>query len=164
VGVPYTECASGAGRYDPLTGLCWEEPPSGGELDWDSAVAYCNALSIGGFDDWRLPMIQELVSLIRGCMDCTDTGDLAISECGVTDPDCLIWDPCWDECGTCEELAGPDDDPAGCFWDPALSGVCITYWSASSCEPSTYAWIVYFQLGGVYVREKVETEYFRCVR
>lgn len=31
---------------------------------WDSAVAYCADLSLGGFDDWRMPSRIELVSLV----------------------------------------------------------------------------------------------------
>lgn len=31
---------------------------------WDDALAYCNALTLGGYTDWRLPNIKELHSIL----------------------------------------------------------------------------------------------------
>ena len=31
---------------------------------WDEALAYCNALTLGGYTDWRLPNIKELHSIL----------------------------------------------------------------------------------------------------
>ncbi|MCH9814212.1 MAG: DUF1566 domain-containing protein [Epsilonproteobacteria bacterium] len=31
---------------------------------WDEAVRYCDNLSLDGFDDWRLPTNQELLTLV----------------------------------------------------------------------------------------------------
>ncbi len=56
-----------------LTGLKWQRSASNGLLPWNEAIDYCNAAMIwedagGGFsilyDDWRLPNIRELKSLI----------------------------------------------------------------------------------------------------
>ena len=69
--------------YDPATDLCWQNQPLDDFSNWDESIAYCSALSLGGHDDWRLPLIQELISLIRGCVDTNATDDLSISECGV---------------------------------------------------------------------------------
>ena len=43
-------------------GLVWqqEEP---GVMTWDTALTYCEGLSLGGRNDWRLPNIKELESL-----------------------------------------------------------------------------------------------------
>jgi hypothetical protein len=59
---PMTDCADGLGRYDSVSDLCWEEPPSDTTLNWYDAVDYCAELVLGGRDDWRMPMIQELIS------------------------------------------------------------------------------------------------------
>ena len=57
---------------------------------------------------------------------------------------------CEDSCGTCTVGEGPDDDPAGCYWDPDLGGTCGAYWSfdTRSDNPS-FAWYVGFDDGRV---------------
>ena len=50
---------------DNLTGLMWEQAPSGTALTWANALAYANGLSLGGHSDWRLPNVNELESLIN---------------------------------------------------------------------------------------------------
>ena len=160
-------CVAGGNWYDTATALCWQNPPSTDMLTWDEVVAYCEGLSLGDYDDWRLPLIQELMSLLRGCVNGTATGDLSASDCGVSDPDCLEYS-CWGTgtaCITCEIAAGPDDDPAGCYWDPALAGTCWAYWSSSSyAYDVSYAWGVDFNGGYVVGLGKSGTFYARCVR
>ena len=68
---------------DTCTGLMWQRAPSdvsgdgynmddrcesegGGpsdSVDWCTALQYCEDLSFGGFDDWRMPNIRELLSI-----------------------------------------------------------------------------------------------------
>jgi hypothetical protein len=57
---------SGAGTVtDNLTGLMWAKDADATRLkDWKEALAYCNTLILGGHDDWRLPNVKELLSLI----------------------------------------------------------------------------------------------------
>ena len=51
---------------DKLTGLIWTKDslqiPNG--MFWPDAVAACYDLSFAGYDDWRLPNLRELHSLI----------------------------------------------------------------------------------------------------
>lgn len=55
---------------DLATGLMWPADGSGlgcfmGSIcSWDTAVIYANALDLGGFTDWRLPNIKELMSIV----------------------------------------------------------------------------------------------------
>ncbi|MEA3427853.1 MAG: DUF1566 domain-containing protein [Thermodesulfobacteriota bacterium] len=50
---------------DKLTGLMWAQNASAeGQKTWAAALTYCNDLSLGGHDDWRLPNVKELLSLI----------------------------------------------------------------------------------------------------
>ncbi len=56
--------------FDPQTGLTWQRQDNGvgrarGEADVDRAEAmqYCEALRLGGRNDWRLPTMEELQTL-----------------------------------------------------------------------------------------------------
>ena len=50
---------------DNLTGLMWARNANQfGQVDWATALASCNDLVYGGYDDWRLPNVRELYSLI----------------------------------------------------------------------------------------------------
>ncbi len=54
---------------DSTTGLQWQDDYSdnGGDVKsatWQSAIDYCEALSLDGHDDWRLPNIRELNSIV----------------------------------------------------------------------------------------------------
>jgi hypothetical protein len=49
--------------WDKETGLVWERSPSAGQLAWDPAVVYSFTRAIGGRLGWRLPAIEELLSL-----------------------------------------------------------------------------------------------------
>jgi len=53
------------------TGLMWElKTDDGGNRDkdnvytWEEALSYCENLDLAGYDDWRLPNINELQSLV----------------------------------------------------------------------------------------------------
>lgn len=68
---------------DNITGLVWQGCAvgfSGKECairdseismtyNWDEALAYCNSLSWGGYDDWRLPDAYELQSIVDCSVD-----------------------------------------------------------------------------------------------
>jgi hypothetical protein len=72
----YTVSSDGLTVYDNNSGLTWQRSPDtdrDGDIDaadkftWAELQAYpaaLNAESFGGYDDWRLPTIKELYSLI----------------------------------------------------------------------------------------------------
>ena len=72
----YTLSGDGLSVYDNNTGLTWQRSPNtdgDGDIDaddkltWGEAQAYPatrNSQDFGGYDDWRLPNIKELYSLI----------------------------------------------------------------------------------------------------
>ncbi|MCA9961114.1 MAG: DUF1566 domain-containing protein, partial [Anaerolineales bacterium] len=49
---------------DAVTGLTWMQADSGGGLNWDEAIAYCESSTLAGYDDWRLPNAKELQYLV----------------------------------------------------------------------------------------------------
>lgn len=48
---------------DDATGLLWADKDNGSDVNWSQAAGYCENLSLGGYDDWRLPTINELKTL-----------------------------------------------------------------------------------------------------
>jgi hypothetical protein len=50
---------------DNLTGLIWAKDANiNGTKNWSAAITYCESLVYGGTNDWRLPNIRELSSLV----------------------------------------------------------------------------------------------------
>jgi hypothetical protein len=113
---------------DDETDLCWQDPQkdayekdeNGEYIDIGvaskEAIQYCEELVLGGYDDWRLPAIGELRTLIAG-NPATEAG----GECPVDD-DCTFdesWDP---SCIGGEMFQGPGVDR--CYLKPELTGTC----------------------------------------
>ena len=47
---------------DNTTGLQWQDDVNITK-DWVAAITYCEELTLGGYDDWRLPNFNELYSI-----------------------------------------------------------------------------------------------------
>ncbi len=138
-------------------GQIWQNPPADHSMSWQEAVDYCDDLYWNGQNDWRLPTISELRSLIDGCGATEPDG-----ECHVTD-NCLVFADCHDiSCGGCSADEGPS---SGCYWKAGMSGQCSWYWSSSVREDLELAvWVVYFYLGSVNVAMKDRKCEVRCIR
>jgi len=48
---------------DRVTGLMWQQAHNATRLSWPAARQACERLTLGGYDDWRLPSITELFSI-----------------------------------------------------------------------------------------------------
>jgi hypothetical protein len=48
---------------DTVTKLVWQRA-TGTPNQWGAAIAYCDGLTLGGFSDWRLPTVAELLSIV----------------------------------------------------------------------------------------------------
>ncbi len=143
------------GRCVPLD---WQDEPAATRMGWQAARDYCDALDLAGRDDWRLPTIDELQSLIHGCTPVMTGG-----WCGVGD-DCLSHADCFDSrCTGCAQDRGPAD---GCYWPVGIPGPCGPYWSASPCDDARdEAWIVEFSYAGLsHSIQHSAAHYVRCVR
>jgi len=122
---------------DPATGYTWQNGATVGSTPFLFAEAqtYCNGLTLAGYNDWKLPEIDQLRSLIRDCA-ATVTG----GPCGVTDS--CADSTCWsDVCNGC--VLPPQ---GGSFWPPEITGNDGGgYWSSSTvADWDVAAWYVEF--------------------
>jgi hypothetical protein len=51
---------------DPATGLEWATADNGSGVSWSQATRYCRELTVGAFNDWTLPSIDELQHIFGG--------------------------------------------------------------------------------------------------
>jgi hypothetical protein len=85
------------------------------------AIAYCQDGTWGEFNDWELPNIDELLTLVRGCQD-GDEGDANdLTECNMSPNNCSTSCSEATSCLSCTEGAGPSN---GCYW---LSGLGLEF-------------------------------------
>jgi hypothetical protein len=59
----YEVCDDETTILDNNTGLMWQKTPSSEGLSWEEAETYCENLTLGGYDDWRMPSCKELFSI-----------------------------------------------------------------------------------------------------
>lgn len=146
---------------DTKTGFIWQRG-DGGQMEWDFAKQYCDSLDLGGYNDWRLPTINELRTIIKGCSGTKDNGSCAVRD------NCLS-DSCWSKssCWACPESGGPGEN--GLYWQKGVwSYNGDKYgWFWSSSELSGYAiypWLVEFGLGYIGTEVKISRNSVRCIR
>ena len=74
---------------DPQTNLMWEDTPHVREakIRQPRANIYCSELKIGGFEDWRLPTIKELLTII----DYTRISPAILREFSYVDDESFYW-------------------------------------------------------------------------
>ena len=142
---------------DDDDGLTWQNPPPENYMTWNYAVVYCENLDFDGHDDWRLPTIGELRSLIDGC-DATEPG----GSCDVTDS-CTDFYCFNDPCEGCEALGGPGE--GGAYWPDGMTGEISWVWSSSPvADDENRAWGVNFYSGRLFNDSLGNVNYARCVR
>ena len=149
-----------SGWYDSISALCWQDPPDETGRNRDDAASYCADLVLGGLDDWRLPTIGELRSLLRECPKTGPGGP-----CGIVD-DCLERDCYTDECFGC---VGVDPGADGTFLTSALHGLRVDHWrdywsSSMRTDLVTGSWTVEFVFGRVDNYHGEAELSVRCVR
>ena len=49
---------------DSSTSKMWQDDTTPAVMEWSAAINYCEGLTLGGYTDWRLPNMNELLSLI----------------------------------------------------------------------------------------------------
>ena len=159
-------CSSGV-CTDPETGFEWQETPTGGTMNWESAKTHCTELTLdsGG---WRLPNISELRSLIRNCSYIETGGVCGVqdecSPCGVSSGDVCLDTSCYESSVCNPSSCSNDGGPTSCYWPLELNGMCGYYWSSSRVGNVFSAWYVSFSHGNVYFDDVVYDYNVQCVR
>lgn len=141
---------------DTKSGLMWQRKHADKNMTHKEAGEYCDALTLGGHDDWRLPTISELRTLIVGCQSGTDA-------CKVSDQ-CLAA-KCLSVTCSCQKLKGPGEN--GFYWQPGVwQGEGKYFWSSSiqGGKNGKRAWDVGFNYGNVYDFDRTQKADARCVR
>ena len=49
---------------DSATGLQWQDDATPSTMTWQGAIDYCEAFTLAGKSDWRLPNFNELTSIV----------------------------------------------------------------------------------------------------
>ncbi|MBW2553503.1 MAG: DUF1566 domain-containing protein [Deltaproteobacteria bacterium] len=159
---------------DDEADLCWQDPQKDA-YDYDDigltqpdAVRYCEEVVFGGYDDWRLPDIDELRTLIRG-----NPPTEADGECPLTDGSPRS-DMSHEACSDNIPYDGPG--PGGCYWPLELAGTCDKPDPAAEGHPMEYCsstvasdndqWVgaILFENGAVAFNHINSFADVRCVR
>ena len=144
------EC-SGSAHCVKIGDLLWSEKAD--KMNWNNAKKYCENLNEGGLENWRLPDIDELRTLIQNCSGTATGGACKASEKN----NCLSG-----ECWTSENCASCSPDSSGKYSKLGDTG---WLWSSSTTSDNVVdAWGVNFDSAvcGRKLR-KTLTYNFRCV-
>jgi hypothetical protein len=103
---------------DQATGLMWMQADNGTGVLWEDALSYAEGLDFAGHDDWRLPNVKELQSIVDYSRSPMTTGSPAI-------------DPLFD----CTAIVAEDGvTDYGFYW----SGTTHANWSTSPGSAGAY--------------------------
>ena len=129
-----------------INNLIWENvvEPEDNNMTWYDAMKYAKNLRLGGYDDWRLPTINELAYIVEEC------GGINV---------------CWAD-GDWEDKR--DKNIANESYQRNYKEkdfISNLYWSSSTVVDDEYdAWFVRFNYGDDGWNDKSLSFYVRCVR
>lgn len=149
-----------------ITSLTWSKKADA-IYTWEEALSYCDNLTESGYTDWRLPNIDELMTLLINV-------DRVLNNCQVSEAnDCLSWNDCW-SCSTCTETGTQSSNGTSCddwstyyYEDGRYSKLGDAGWFCSSSvvsDDSDYAWCVDFTDVIVEKSDKHYSASVRCVK
>jgi len=81
---------------DQENGLMWQDAPenTSQKLDWEASIQHCEASSFAGFEDWRLPNINELLYVLPNDVFAHQT-DMVIPDGEYWTPEASFRKPYW---------------------------------------------------------------------
>lgn len=116
---------------------------------WDKAKEYCENLNYAGHDDWRLPDLTELKSLVNGCAK-TNECKVDADNAGYSSNFTKVCDGCGSGNYLPAELSQQIDD---------------SYWTSTNDPTKTNrVWAINFMTGAVFYSYDSAHHYARCVR
>ncbi len=147
---------------DEVFGRMWQlqvDPANPHMSNLNSAISYCENLSWAGFDDWHLPTIVDLRTLVRGCPYTEFGGD-----CGIDDS-CINYDDACNDLMTCSGCT----QGSTCYWPDELGHDCYQAWSLTMVLNSgdnmpTNAWVIDFSTAAIQELEMDQNAVVMCVR
>lgn len=153
---------------DTSTGYIWSNISEEG-MDWDSAKKYCENLVEDGYDDWRLPDIDELRSILNG-QNIGVNGNCRVSaknKC--LDSNCWSAETCFEACDSkIEEECVYKDGKYSKLGDGRDAYIWL--WSSSSksdlskTNKKKEGWYIDVNKGYVNSYPQNSKFYVRCVR
>ena len=117
---------------------------------WDAAKTHCENLEYAGHDDWRLPNLTELKSIVTGCAK--------TNECPVTAENPAYPSNYSSACKTCD---------SGNYMSAGVGlKIDFPYWSSTTDDPNkaTRVWAINFMNGEVFYSYATAEHYAMCVR
>jgi len=129
-----------------INGLMWQKESQA--MTWYDAMEYAKNLRLGGYDNWRLPTIEELEKIIRYC------GGKSCNIITQKGKDCY------------EIRAYNNDKPSyHSSYEKEGFNDDICYWSSSESKTHfNFAYMIYFYHGYISDQSKDYDYGIRCVR
>jgi len=156
--------------HDSTTGLTWSKRT---KVNWNNngAESYCAELSEGGYDDWHLPTISELRTLIQNCPNtvadgscsvtdsCLSSTCVATNSCSLTDANTY---PSSSACQSTKSCSCSHQNTSGEY--SKLGDTTVIGSSSAQAENSKYKWYIDFSSGTIDAGTATSTMDVRCVR
>ena len=147
---------------DSETGFMWSKKSS---VSISGVKSFCSDLSEGNFNNWRLPNIDELRSLINGCSNTKVGGN-----CKVSATNGCLSETCWDD-ETCFSCGTTSASTISKFGDSEDFCSSSPFSPTDSDYDYYYGWLfgVEFSTGGILIWNtdyvgSDDKAYIRCVR
>jgi len=140
------------------------------QMTYSKAVEYCKNLDHCDFNDWRVPTIAELRTLVYGYSDIEPDGRCKVGD-NCLHKTCLFRGQKSEDDYPCSnksqdaDFSGPG--PSGCFFDDVWREYCGKYWSISEVEASAgQVFQIDFVKPSIVIAQKDATSvgFIRCVR
>ena len=156
--------------HDSTTGLTWSKRT---KVNWNNngAESYCAELYEGGYNDWRLPTISELRTLIQNCPNtvadgsCSVTDSCLSSTCVATNSCSLTYAntyPTSSACQSTKSCSCSHQNTSGEY--SKLGDTTVIGSSSAQAEKSKHRWYVDFSSGTIDSATVTSMTDVRCVR